>query len=240
MTGDLPPLAAWGAEGLALTPLPGGHRNLVLRGQGGGRDLVFKTTRRDEAALRWLGPVQDAARAAGLRAPGLIASAAGHLRVEGWTCEPWLPGVPAEAADLARIAPLVDRFHRNARPLPQRPGFVAAAEAGPRTAAGDLDLPAMPGDLAAACLRAWAPLAGQPMTALHGDLGPGNILMTVDGPALIDWDEARRDAPLFDLAALMQADDAVAARACLAWEVAVCWHVEPARARRLARGLRAG
>lgn len=266
MTADQPPLGAWGAEGLALSLLPGGHRNRVLRGQGRARDLVFKTTRREEAALRWLGPVQAAARAAGLQAPGLIPSRAGQLGVDGWTCEPWLQGRPAEPADLARMVPMIARFHHLGRDEPQRPGFVAAAEAGPRTVAGDLDLPAMPAKLVAACLRAWEPLAGRPTAALHGDLGPGNVLMTASGPALIEWDEARRDAALFDLASLpprqqaggqppapsgifgsgagQEADEiaghTVAARACLAWEVAVCWRVEPARARRLARELMAG
>ncbi len=34
----------------------------------------------------------------------------------------------------------------------------------------------------------------------HGDLNPGNVIMTAQGPRLIDWTEAKRAPPAFDLA----------------------------------------
>ena len=34
----------------------------------------------------------------------------------------------------------------------------------------------------------------------HGDLNPGNVIMTAEGPRLIDWTEAKRAPPAFDLA----------------------------------------
>ena len=34
----------------------------------------------------------------------------------------------------------------------------------------------------------------------HGDLNPGNVIMTAEGPRLIDWTEAKRAPAVFDLA----------------------------------------
>jgi thiamine kinase-like enzyme len=61
------------------------------------------------------------------------------------------------------------------------------------------------------------------------DINPGNIRMTADRVALIDWDESHVDVPDFDLALPGNAaglDDAahdIAAQASAAWEAAVCW-----------------
>lgn len=74
---------------------------------------------------------------------------------------------------------------------------------------------------------------------MHRDLNPSNVVIGRNGrPVLLDWDEARRDSPLFDRAALMcDAAPAPLARAPLAWEVASGWHTEPDYARRLVRCL---
>jgi hypothetical protein len=58
---------------------------------------------------------------------------------------------------------------------------------------------------------------------------PGNIRMTADRVAMIDWDESHVDVPDLDLALPRNAggldDDAydIAAQARAAWEAAVCW-----------------
>ena len=64
---------------------------------------------------------------------------------------------------------------------------------------------------------------------VHGDPNPGNIRITADRVALIDWDESHVDAPDLDLAlphnAAGLAGDTydAAAQARAAGEAAVCW-----------------
>lgn len=216
-----------------MRPLAGGNRNVVLRTEGLEQDIVFKSTSRSAAALAWLTPVMDAAEAAGFVVPRLIPSDRGHLSEAGWTAEPFLEGPPLDPKRMATLAPKIDRFQKLAAPLPQRPGFLSAREFLHKTKGGDIDLAAMPDALSAACRTAFAALDDR-TTIIHGDLTPSNVLIAPDGRiTLIDWDEARRDHPTFDLAAFGQTAK-TEARARLAWEIACCWKTEPERARDLA------
>lgn len=223
--GDAPDPGAWGLQG-ALQPLGQGARNTVFRCGA----HVLKSTGHGEAALRWLARPQAAARAAGFLVPALLPTRSGRLAHRGWTAEPYLPGPLASAADLASLAPLIRAFHSRCRDLPQRPGAPSALSAGRL-------LHQMPQPLAARLERCLAPVAGMAAGAIHGDLNAGNVILTADGPALIDWDEARRDALCLDHLALGQPGTPAQRHAALAWEIACCWRPEPARARRLARGL---
>jgi len=235
-TAALPPLEAWGIVA-TLEPLPGGHRNTAFRTRGLAGERVFKTSRRSQGALAWLAPVHAAATAAGFRVPDLIASQRGALSVAGWTCEPFIAGRAFAETDLPGIAPQLAAFHAASGALPQRPGFRAAADFAAATRGGDIDLGLMPARLVQACRAAWATLAGLPRAVVHGDICAGNLLHGDDGrPVLLDWDEARHDAPLFDLGQLAPMPPAIR-RALAVWEVAVCWQIEPARARALARRL---
>lgn len=229
-------LALWGITA-PLQRLTGGHRNAAWRGG----DSVIKSTRRSEAALVWLGGMMDAAEAAGFAVPRLIPSQRGRLIEGGWTCEPFLEGRPFAPVDLPRIAGRIDDLHRRTVGLPQRPGFVGAVDlAGGADSGGDVDLAAMPAPLAAACRVAWAALQGLPITGIHGDLGLGNLLWTAQGqPALLDWDEARRDAAVFDTGPCGAELAPPLRRALLAWEMACCWQPEPERAAALAKGFMA-
>lgn len=209
-----------------MQPIGHGARNSVFRCG----DHVLKSTGHGEAALRWLSRPQEAARAAGFVVPALVPARSGRLSHQGWTAEPYLSGPLASAADLAGLAPRMRAFHNRCRNLPQRPGAPSAL------CAGRL-LHQMPQTLAARLARCLAPLATMPAGAIHGDLNAGNVILTPDGPALIDWDEARRDALCLDHLALGQPGPPAQRRAALAWEIACCWGPEPARARRLARGL---
>ena len=75
---------------------------------------------------------------------------------------------------------------------------------------------------------------------MHGNpANPGNVRVTPDQVALIDWDETHVDVPDLDLvlpdnaAGLdVEAYD-IASQASSAWEAAVCWDDDYAR-RRLA------
>lgn len=220
-----PPLGAWGLTGTPV-PLPGGHRNTVLRvGQ-----HVLKTTRRSEPAIEWLLPVSRIAATCGLNMPCPMRSRSGTFVVDGWTCEPFCVGgpTPPEA-----IGDRIRRLHNAATDLPQRDGFASARDLLTKQVGGDIDLTAMPPDLTAHIKAAWQAI-GNETTVVHGDLNRANILTDGNGvTTLIDWDEARCDHPLFDTVTLSDTPPLVTRRATLAWEIACSWHLEPAHARAL-------
>ena len=92
------------------------------------------------------------------------------------------------------------------------------------------------------------PSSGARLTArercvVHDDPNPGNIRMTADRVALIDWDESHVDVPDLNLvlphnaAGLDEDTHDVAAQASAAWEAAVCWDptgTDPSAEERLA------
>jgi thiamine kinase-like enzyme len=100
----------------------------------------------------------------------------------------------------------------------------------------------MPPELVRACRRRWKGLEAETRSVVPGDLTLENILRTPDGHlALIDWDESRVDAPLLDIAGLLDSNPGYpegkwlcAKNALDAWEVAECWTREPEYARRRA------
>lgn len=229
---NAPDLSAFGAVRL-IAPLAGGHRNQVWLAERAGAQLVAKSTRRDAAQLAWLAAPQAAARAAGFVVPGLIGAANGALVSQGWTLEPFLPGATFSDADLRAIAARIGQFHRLAAPIGQRPGFVTLPELADCDRGGDIDLHLLPADLAARLRAAWRAVAGARCQCLHGDLGPQNLIHTAQGPALIDWDEARVDCLFLESGDPSPAEQA----AHLAYEIASGWTSEPDYARRLAARL---
>ena len=193
MTG--PPIAAWGYDG-PLQTLAGGHRNAVFRGG----NLVFKSTRRSEAALLWMQDVHAAARRSGFVVPDMVAGADGFLVQHGWTCEQFIDGDGLPSRDLADVLPMVRAFHRATRDVAQRPGFLASYDLILMECGGDVDVSGIPADVVALCRAAWASLAERPRGVVHGDLNPTNMIRCFDGRiALVDWDECRRDVVDFDL-----------------------------------------
>jgi hypothetical protein len=89
----------------------------------------------------------------------------------------------------------------------------------------------MPPEGVARCRAAWARLIGRQTCVDHGNPNnPGNVRMTANRVALIDWDESHVDLlPDLDLVLAHNAaglDDGaldIAAQASAAWEAAVCW-----------------
>lgn len=211
MTGSvLSGLGAWGAE--VLGPMTGGARSQLWRVEVAGRPCVARRVTVGEASLRWLARLQAVALSQGLRLAPMLPAPSGALTVGGWTVEPWLEGRPGTAADLPELRRGLGRMHRASRRFPARPGFVTRLP---------LRLPSPGGEVA----------------AVHGDVHPGNVLrLSGGGLALIDWEEARLGDIRLDLGFPRNA----AGRAAhVAAEVAACWRVEPERARRMARILRA-
>lgn len=225
-----PPAAALGLR--TRHRLTGGHRNTVWLCDGPNGALVAKPTRRTEAQLRWLAPLQAAARAAGFQVPALHPAPTGQLSHHGWTLEPWVEGSAARPADMHALAPQIRAFHTLCPPLPQRPGFVALPDLLTQTRSGDTDLTALPPQVLAHLRSAWAVVAHMPAQTIHGDLGPGNLILTASGPCLIDWDEARVDLPFLDLIHAADLPPAAQAAHC-ALEIASCWQAEPDHARSL-------
>jgi hypothetical protein len=231
-----PPTWLWDVTA-EVRPLAGGHRNLAFRTIGLSQDVVFKSTRRPDAGLRWLLRVQDVARHSGFVVPKMMPSRRGALVEDGWTCETFVAGAALAAPEMPEILPLIRRFHDLAAKTVQRPGFRSSRSLLRTQAGGDVDLGAMPPALVQTCRVAWRAIAEGPQSVVHSDLNPGNLLRCPDGRiALLDWDECRRDLVVFDLGQL-RAPDPVEARALLAWEVACSWRIEPDHARRLAQRL---
>lgn len=223
----IPPLDAWNLTGTP-EPLPGGHRNTVLRVG----HHVLKSTRRSEAAITWLLPVARYATQYGLRVPTPLRARTGTYVVDGWTCEPYYPGAPTAPS---MIRARMRTFHARTTTLPQRPGFLSCGALVRAPRGGDVDLRPLPGAMQHAIRAAWTALPPAQHTVVHGDLNASNVLTDPQGRiTLIDWDEARLDHPGFDRRVLGPVPDATR-RAALAWEIASCWALEPQRARTLAR-----
>jgi hypothetical protein len=108
------------------------------------------------------------------------------------------------------------------------------------TRGGDVDLAAMPEDGVVRCRAAWRAIAGEPRSIVHGDPGAQNLRLTRAGVGILDWDEARVDASVLDLAENPLAEELIQPRARLAavqtaataWEAANGWSIEPDYARR--------
>jgi aminoglycoside phosphotransferase (APT) family kinase protein len=127
------------------------------------------------------------------------------------------------------VADTLRQLHRLTAGWPQRPGWRASTDLVHAESGTRVDLSTMPSEAVARCRAAWARLVGRERCVVHGDPNPGNVRITADRVALIDWDESHVDVPDLDLvlphnAAGLDPDSLdVAAQASAAWEAAVCW-----------------
>lgn len=194
---------------------------------------------RSDADLAWETELLRHLDHEGLSVPVPIPTADGRLFADGLVVMEYMHGGPPETgADWRRVAESLRELHRLTHDWPQRPGWRSSidllyAETGTR-----IDLAAMPPDGVARCRAAWARLVGRETSVVHGNPNnPGNIRMTEDRVALIDWDESHVDVPDLDLvlphnAAGLEGDSYdIAAQAAAAWEAAVCWEDEYATKR---------
>ncbi|MBN8940886.1 MAG: phosphotransferase [Rhizobiales bacterium] len=224
-------LRQWGEDAARIERLAGGVANDVWSVHVHGRLAVARLGTRSDADLAWEAGLLHALDRQGLTVPVPIPTIDGRLFADGLMVMTYVEGGPPETeADWRRVADTLRRLHQLTRDWPQRPGWRSStdllrAESGTR-----IDLAAMPPEGVARCRAAWARLIGRPICVVHGDANNrGNIRMTADRVALIDWDESHVDVPDLDLvlphnaAGLAAGELDIAAQASAAWEAAVCW-----------------
>lgn len=237
---SLPNVAAWRNVELGAL-MTGGSRNPVYRASRGGDDLVVRVSGRSEASLEWELDLLEHLAAQGVTVPVPLETDAGCRHNNGVLVQRLIPGsTPRNGSDWKRIVETIGLVHEVTREWPQRPGFASARTLLTRNRGGDVDFNTMPTSAAKLIRDAWRPMLGTRECVVHGDLGAGNVLMTADQVALIDWDEARVDVPVFDFTSLpadveisgISDDRAALLRAGLAWETATCWAKEPNYAQR--------
>ena len=229
-------LEQWGDDVARIEPLTGGVANDVWRVRVNGHLAVGRLSSRSDADLEWETELVQYLDREGLTVPAPIPTTDGRLFAEGLVVMTHLDGAPPETeTDWRRVAATLRRLHELTEGRPQRPGWRSSTDLLHAESGTKIDLGAMPPEGVARCRAAWARLAGRQTCVVHGDPNNrGNVLMTAERVALIDWDEAHVDVPDLDLvlphnaAGLDEIAYDIAAQASAAWEAAVCWDDEHA------------
>ena len=228
-------LAHWGNDVARVEPLAGGVANDVWIVRVDGQLAVGRLGSRSDADLAWETELLRHLDREGLTVPVPLPTRDGRLFADGVVVMTHIDGGPPETeADWRRVADTLRQLHRVTQGWPQRPGWRSSTDLLHAVSGTKIDLGAMPREGVARCRAAWARLVGRPTSVVHGDANPGNIRMTANRVALIDWDESHVDVSDLDLVLPYNAggldDDAydIAAQASAAWEAAVCWDDEHA------------
>lgn len=223
-------LDEWGDDVARIEPLTGGVANEVWSVRVNGQLAVGRLGARSDADLAWETHLMRYLDAEGMSVPLPIPTTSGRDFADGVVVMTYIEGEPPETEDdWHRVADTLRQLHRLTRSWPQRPGWKSSTDLLHAETGTKIDLRAMPAEGVARCRAAWARLIGRERCVVHGDPNKGNIRMTADRVALIDWDESRVDVPDLDLVLPHNAagfdDDAhdIAAQASAAWEAAVCW-----------------
>jgi len=204
------PAAAVAAErwGLASPVLVRTGMNAIYVAE----DVVLRvaaTTAPAEAALE-LAAVLTAAgvRVPAARRPDVVRH--GRLSVTAW--ERLHPAVGADdwravGAMVRRVHELADDELPTAYPRPPAAAFPWWQFETLLTAVSDeLDGAARSGLETAIDRHRWWTAAESPLTTCHGDVHPGNVMATVAGPVLLDWDLLCRAPAAWDHAMLVRAE----------------------------------
>ena len=224
-------LEEWGGDAVRLERLTEGVANDVWTVRVDGRLAVGRLGTRSDADLAWETELLQHLDREGLTVPLAIPTTDGRLFVDGLVVMTYVEGGPPETeGDWRRVAETLRQVHRVTQDWPQRPGWRSSTDLLHAETGTKVDLGAMPAEGVARCRAAWARLAGRRTCVVHGDADNlGNIRMTPERVAMIDWDESHVDVADLDLALPHNAADLdvaaydVAAQASAAWEAAVCW-----------------
>ncbi len=226
-------LEQWGGDVTRVDRFPDGIANDVWSVRINGEIAVARLGHRSDADLQWETELLQHLDRSGLIVPRPIPTMDGRLFADGLVVMTYVEGEPPESeADWLRVADTLRELHRLTVNWPQRPGWRSSADLCHVELGTKINLAQMPAEAIVRCRAAWARLDGAPVCVVHGDPNPGNIRMTGDRVALIDWDEAHVDAAELDLvlphnaAQLEAASHDRASQASAAWEAAVCWDDE--------------
>jgi len=226
-------LGQWGEDAARIERLSGGVANDVWSVRVHGQLAVGRLGARSDADLTWETELLQYLDRGGLTVPVPIPTKDGRLFADGLVVMTYVEGGPPRTeADWRRVADTLHRLHRLTQGWPQRPGWRSSTDLLHADTGTRIDLGAMPPEGVARCRAAWARLIGRQTCVVHGDNNPGNVRMTSNRVALIDWDESHVDVPDLDLvlphnaAGLDVGAYDTAAQASAAWEAAVCWDDE--------------
>jgi len=226
-------LKQWGDNVARIERLAGGVANDVWSVRVNGHLAVARLGTRSDADLAWETELLQHLDREGLSVPLPIPTTDGRLFAEGLVVMTYVEGGPPESqADWRRVADTLRQLHRLTHGWPQRPGWRSSIDLLHVDTGTRIDLRAMPAEAVARCRAAWARLTGHKTCVVHGDHNPGNIRITRNRVALIDWDESHVDVSDLDLVLPHNAADLddvaldIASQASAAWEAAVCWDDE--------------
>jgi Ser/Thr protein kinase RdoA (MazF antagonist) len=223
-------LDQWGTDVARIERCESGVANEVWTVRVNGYLAVGRLGKRSDADLAWETELLRHLDREGMAVPVPIPTKDGRHFADGLVVMTYVDGgSPETAADWSRVADTLRQLHGLTHGWPQRPGWQSSTDLLHAETGTKIDLGEMPAEAVIRCRAAWARLTARERCVVHGDPNPGNIRITADRVALIDWDESHIDVPDLDLvlphnaAGLDDATHDVAAQARAAWEAAVCW-----------------
>ncbi|WP_047456708.1 phosphotransferase [Rhizobium rhizogenes] len=227
-------LRQWGEDAARIEPLTGGVANDVWSVRVHGQIAVGRLGSRTDVDLAWETELLQHLGLEGMAVPVPIPTTGGRLFADGLVVMKYIEGGPPETiTDWRRVADTLRELHRLTQGWPQRPCWRSSSDLLHAETGTRINLTEMPPEGVIRCRAAWARLVGRQTCVVHGNPNnPGNVRMTADRVALIDWDEAHVDVPDLDLVLPNNAADLddgaydIAAQASAAWEAAVCWRDE--------------
>jgi Ser/Thr protein kinase RdoA (MazF antagonist) len=226
-------------------PVSGGSRNEVWRGTSQEGAVAVRRSRRSPDSLEWELDLMASLDEAGFVVPVPVATDTGSLSHNGVVVQRWIEGrPPSTSQDWQLVAHELQRLHRFASGRSQRPGCVAVPALGRNSRSVDADLSVLPAEVSNELLAVFEEFSDVETSVIHGDPGPSNIRIGLDGRiGLLDWDESRVDVVVHDLSNLgvqVLSDDehGRALELSDAWEAANAWTTEPDYARRRLADLR--